>query len=482
MLFNSLEFALFLPLVFILYWSVFNKNLSLQNAFILIVSYFFYAWWDWRFLFLIGTSTLVDYYVGLALYAEKQERRRQLLLAISLAANLSLLGFFKYYDFFLDSFIDAFSLFGAPFEPNRLNVILPIGISFYTLQTLSYTIDIYKKRISPTKNLIVFGAFVSFFPQLVAGPIERAKNLLPQFFKARTFDYATAVNGLQQILWGIIKKVVIADNCARYVNYIYANSDTLPASSLVLGIFFFMFQLYGDFSGYSDIAIGVARLFGFELRKNFSYPFFAENNRQLWHRWHISLSSWFRDYVFFPLGGSQRGKFITWRNIIVVFLISGLWHGAGWHFIIWGILNGVLLIIPFHKVGLGKSDEKKESKSKLPKFRQLVNMLFTGSCFASTFVLFRSVGLEQGLNYYQGLFSASIISKPIVGDFTGAMTTIVLIGVFLIIEWLGRDKKFAIESMHSNHRLLRWLSYIVLVFVTMYFGAFDEVDFIYFQF
>ena len=291
MLFNSIDFALFLPIVFILYWFVFNNNLKRQNLLIVFASYFFYGWWDWRFLFLILFSTIIDYFVGLKLKNEERLKRRKILLWLSITVNLSLLFFFKYYNFFLDNFINAFSFFGVKINGSHLNIILPVGISFYTFQTMSYTIDVYKRKLEPTKDFIAFSAFVSFFPQLVAGPIERATHLLPQFYTKRKFEYCIAVDGMRQILWGLFKKVVIADNCAQYANEIFSNYDSLPGSSLLLGAFFFTFQIYGDFSGYSDIAIGTSRLFGFDLMQNFKFPYFSRDIAEFWRRWHISLST-----------------------------------------------------------------------------------------------------------------------------------------------------------------------------------------------
>jgi D-alanyl-lipoteichoic acid acyltransferase DltB (MBOAT superfamily) len=321
MLFNSLEFAFFLPIVFCLYWLC-NKNLKLQNGVLLLSSYYFYSCWDWRFLSLIILSTIVDYCIGLGLKNESHSISvRKLLLWISIGVNIGLLGFFKYYNFFIEQFTAAFTLFGTSFEGSTISIILPVGISFYTFQTLSYTIDVYRKKIEPTTNVLAFSAFVSFFPQLVAGPIERASNLLPQFIKKKQFDYTSAVDGMRQILWGLFKKMIIADNCAEIANTIFYSPADHSASTLVLGAVFFTFQIYGDFSGYSDIAIGTARLFGFNLMKNFSFPYFSRDIAEFWRRWHISLSTWFRDYVYIPLGGSKTSKAKQIRNVFIVFLV-----------------------------------------------------------------------------------------------------------------------------------------------------------------
>lgn len=323
MQFNSLDFAIFLPIVFFFYWFVFKRNIKLQNLLIVVASYVFYGWWDWRFLSLIAFSTLVDYTVGIKLGTEKRALQRKVLLWISIVVNLGFLDFFKYYNFFVDNFTEAFSFFGKDISVNSLNIILPVGISFYTFQTLSYSIDVYRKKLEPTKDLIAFSAFVSFFPQLVAGPIERATNLLPQFYNKRTFDYQKAVDGMRQILWGLFKKVVIADNAAEYANLFFNNSEDYSGSTLLLGGIFFTIQVYGDFSGYSDIAIGTARLFGFDLMRNFRYPFFSRDIAEFWRRWHISLTTWFRDYLYIPLGGSRGNTAMKVRNVFIIFIVSG---------------------------------------------------------------------------------------------------------------------------------------------------------------
>jgi alginate O-acetyltransferase complex protein AlgI len=322
MLFNSIDFAIFLPIVFVLYWFVANKNLKLQNLLIVAASYLFYGWWDWRFLSLILFSTIIDYSIGRKLSIEENQTKRKVLLWTSILVNFGFLGFFKYYNFFQDNFITAFSFFGSEIKANSLHIILPVGISFYTFQTLSYTIDVYKRKLEPTTDFIGFSAFVSFFPQLVAGPIERATHLLPQFYKQREFNYAKAVDGMRQILWGLFKKVVIADNCAEYANIIFNNSEDYSGSTLVLGALFFTFQIYGDFSGYSDIAIGTSRLFGFNLMQNFAFPYFSRDIAEFWRRWHISLSTWFRDYLYIPLGGSRGGTWMKVRNTFIIFIIS----------------------------------------------------------------------------------------------------------------------------------------------------------------
>ena len=344
MLFNSLEFAVFLPLVFLVYWLVARKPLWIQNAVVVAASAVFYGWWNWKFLGLIAFSTVLDYTIARLMAGTQETGRRKLLLWISVGANIGLLGFFKYYNFFIDSFVSAFSLFGVSLASPTLNIILPVGISFYTFQTLSYTIDVYRNKMPATNNLLAFAAYVSFFPQLVAGPIERAVDFLPQFLGKRQFELDKAVDGCRQMLWGLAKKVVIADQCGRYVNYIFDCSDMHPGSTLLLGGMLFSIQIYADFSGYSDIAIGAARLFGFSLRRNFAYPFFARDVAEHWRRWHISLSTWFRDYVYIPLGGSRGGQWMSIRNIAIVFLVSGLWHGANWTYVAWGGVHARCLL------------------------------------------------------------------------------------------------------------------------------------------
>jgi D-alanyl-lipoteichoic acid acyltransferase DltB (MBOAT superfamily) len=344
MLFNSLDFAVFLPAVFILYWILNSKNVNFQNGLIVIASYVFYGWWDWRFLMLIIFSTVVDYTLGLWIHKSNDESKRKYFLYASLLINLGLLGFFKYYNFFIQNFVDAFTFFGNPISSSSLNIILPVGISFYTFQTLSYTIDVYRRKLEPTSSFISFAAFVSFFPQLVAGPIERATNLLPQFYTKRKFDLEQAKIGVRQIVWGLFKKVVIADTCAQYANQIFDNSANHDGFTLLMGAVAFTFQIYGDFSGYSDIAIGTARLFNFKLMENFRYPYFSRDIAEFWRRWHISLSTWFRDYLYIPLGGSRVSRSKVIRNVFIIFVVSGFWHGANWTYIFWGFLNALYFL------------------------------------------------------------------------------------------------------------------------------------------
>ena len=481
MLFNSIDFAIFLPIIFILYWFVFNKDLKRQNFLIVVASYIFYGWWDWRFLSLILFSTLVDYSIGLALSSEKKLARRKILLWISILVNLGFLGFFKYYNFFLDSFVQAFSVFGYTININSLNIILPVGISFYTFQTLSYTIDVYRRKLDSTQDFIAFSAFVSFFPQLVAGPIERAENLLPQFYKNRTFEYDKAVDGLRQILWGFFKKIVIADNAAQIANEIFNNSTDYSGSTLILGALFFAFQIYGDFSGYSDIAIGTSRLFGFNLKQNFAFPYFSRDIAEFWRRWHISLSTWFRDYLYIPLGGSKGSIWIKIRNTFAIFIVSGFWHGANWTFIVWGILNA-LYFMPLLLLKKNRNHTDVVAQSRyLPSIREFFQMLLTFSLTVLAWIFFRAESIEHALSYISEIFSQSFFSRPY---FSGHMRlTSILIVIFIILEWMGRENLYAIEKIGFKWlRIARWLLYAFIIFLIGFYMQTIETPFIYFQF
>lgn len=478
MLFNSIDFAIFLPVVFILYWFVTNRSLKLQNFLIVAASFFFYGWWDWRFLSLLIFSIAVDYLIGRSLLNQENQRKRTFILWLSIITNLGFLGFFKYYNFFVDNFVEAFRFFGHELNPRMLNIILPVGISFYTFQTLSYTIDVYKRKLEPTKDIIAFAAFVSFFPQLVAGPIERATNLLPQFYRKRTFEYDKAVDGMRQILWGLFKKIVIADNCAYYANEIFNHSSDYSGSTLVLGALFFTFQIYCDFSGYSDIAIGTARLFGFGLMRNFAFPYFSRDIAEFWRRWHISLSTWFRDYLYIPLGGSQgsRGKVI--RNVFIIFIVSGFWHGANWTFIVWGALNAFY----FLPLLLSKRNRKHieiAAKGKLlPNLRELTAILLTFGLTVFAWIFFRAENLDHAFQYISGIFSSALFSIPIVLP----KTIIIFIIVFILIEWQGRENQYAIEKLGLKWpAVFRYTMYFLLIFTLFWFGGEDQ-QFIYFQF
>ncbi len=482
MLFNSIDFAIFLPIVFLLYWFVTNKNLKLQNFLIVLASYVFYGWWDWRFLSLIIFSTVVDFTIGQKLRNEENELKRKALLWSSILVNLGFLGFFKYYNFFLDNFITAFSFFGTEIKANSLNIILPVGISFYTFQTLSYTIDVYNRKLEPTKDFIAFSAFVSFFPQLVAGPIERATNLLPQFYKKRSFNYSKAIDGMRQILWGLFKKIVIADNCAEYANLIFNNSDDYSGSTLVLGALFFTFQIYADFSGYSDIAIGTSRLFGFNLKQNFAVPYFSRDIAEFWRRWHISLSTWFRDYLYIPLGGSRGGTWIKVRNTFIIFIVSGFWHGANWTFIVWGALNAIYFL-PLLLTNNNRNNLETVAIGKFfPSIKELSLMLLTFGMTVFAWIFFRANNIEHATSYISEILSLSLFTIPKFAGMGEALTTIILVAVFVLIEWQGRERQYAISHLGIKwKRPLRYAMYYAIIISIFWFGG-KEQQFIYFQF
>lgn len=482
MLFNSIDFVIFLPIVFALYWFVINKNLKLQNLLIVNASLIFYGWWDWRFLFLIIFSTIVDYTIGRLLFIEKNQIKRKTLLWISILVNIGFLGFFKYHNFFIDNFVTAFTFFGSEIKANSLNIILPVGISFYTFQTLSYTIDVYKRKLEPTKDLIAFSAFVSFFPQLVAGPIERATNLLPQFYKKREFDYSKAVDGMRQILWGLFKKIVIADNCAEFANLIFNNSSDFSGSTLVVGAIFFTFQIYGDFSGYSDIAIGTSRLFGFNLKQNFAFPYFSRDIAEFWRRWHISLSTWFKDYLYIPLGGSLGGTWLKVRNTFIIFIVSGFWHGANWTFVVWGALNA-LYFLPLLITKNNRNHLDVVAKGKFfPSLKESALMLLTFGLTVLSWIFFRANSIDHAFSYIGSIFSSSLFILP---DFSGvgrALRLFILILIFMLIEWVGRENQFAIQQLGLKwSRPLRRGMYFIFIIFIFWFGQ-NEQQFIYFQF
>lgn len=402
---------------------------------------------------------------------------------VSLCVNLGLLGVFKYYNFFLDSFVEAFSMLGMEMAPERLNIILPVGISFYTFQTLSYTIDVFRRRVEPTRDLVSFAAFVSFFPQLVAGPIERASNLLPQFHNARSFHYDRAVNGLRQILWGLFKKVVIADNCAQLADMIFNGSENFGGSTLLLGAVFFAFQIYGDFSGYSDIAIGTARLFGFNLMKNFAFPYFSRDIAEFWRRWHISLSTWFRDYLYIPLGGSKVGRPRVIRNIFIIFIVSGFWHGANWTFIIWGGLNA-LYFLPLLLVNKNRKHLDLVAENHLfPDFKEFLQILITFGLTCLAWVFFRAESVGHAFSYISEIFSTSLFTVPSVLSSPDTLLTLLLLTLFVVAEWLGRSGDFALEAVSRfKLRPMRWAVYCILIFCLGMFMEVDGSPFIYFQF
>ncbi|GGD10016.1 MBOAT family O-acyltransferase [Hyunsoonleella pacifica] len=480
MLFNSIDFAIFLPIVFFIYWFVIQKNLKLQNLLIILASYVFYGWWDYRFLALIVFSSLLDYSIGIGLNKYNDKTKRKGLLILSLLVNLGFLGFFKYYNFFLDNFVDAFSFFGKDISAQGLNIILPVGISFYTFQTLSYTIDVYRKRLEPTKDIISFLAFVSFFPQLVAGPIERATNLLPQFYQKRKFVYSKAIDGMRQILWGLFKKVVVADNCAAFANQIFDNYSESSASTLFFGALFFTFQIYGDFSGYSDIAIGTSRLFGFNLMRNFAFPYFSRDIAEFWRRWHISLSTWFRDYVYIPLGGSRGGTAMKIRNTFIIFIVSGFWHGANWTFIIWGFLNA-LYFLPIMLMKKNRVNTNGVAEGRLfANYNEIGQIIFTFLLTMIAWVFFRAPSVTDAFLYLRGVLSITFFTIPV--DFNDWLITFAFVIALVVIEWLQRDKEHALELFGTNiPKYMRWSFYVIIFFTIFWYGG-SQQDFIYFQF
>lgn len=483
MLFNSITFLIFLPIVFILYWFVVNKNLKLQNFFILVASYVFYGWWDYRFLSLLFISSVIDYIVGIGLGKTENGRNRKLLLITSLVSNLGLLVFFKYFNFFIDNFIVAMDSVGIPAHRTSLNIVLPVGISFYTFQTMSYTIDIYRRKLQPTSDFLAFFSYVSFFPQLVAGPIERAVNLLPQFYKRRNVTYDNMADGLRQMLLGFFKKIVIADNCAPLVQKIFDISDysTASGATLFFGAFFFAFQIYGDFSGYSDIAIGLARLFGFELMRNFNMPYFSRDIAEFWRKWHISLSTWFRDYLYIPLGGSRVSIKKQIRNTLIVFLVSGFWHGANWTFIVWGLLNALYFLPVLLSGNNRKNIDVIASDSVLPGFGEIISVLITFFLTCIAWIYFRSADVQHANMYIYYMFN-NMLNHP------GSLllwlkeNVSVFILLLLVMEFIYRKRSHSLE-IKDHHPVVRWAVYVVLFFIVIYnTNLHKPQEFIYFQF
>lgn len=480
MLFNSFEFLIFLPAVFLLYWFVF-KPLKWQNLFVVAASYLFYGWWDWRFLILIAITTFCSYASGLLIqkYAGRRTRRR-IVCATNILLNLIILGIFKYLNFFGENFALLLDALGFKCDWVTLDILLPVGISFYTFQALSYTIDVYRGNIQPTRNIVAFFAFISFFPQLVAGPIERATNLLPQFLAPRRFDYAKAVDGMRQILWGLFKKMVVADNCAVAVNMIFGQYQSFDGLTLFIGALLFTFQIYGDFSGYSDIAIGTARLFGINLMRNFNYPYFSRDIAEFWRRWHISLTTWFRDYLYFPLGGSRRGKWKSIRNTFIIFLVSGMWHGANWTFICWGAYNAALFL-PLLISGHNRRYTGVVAQGRLlPSLKELLQMAVTFLLVVIGWIIFRAENINDAFNYI----------TLMVTDFTPCVpqhgkSALFYAALLLVVEWLHRDKQFGLQISDGGgllaRRTVRWAIYVVLALFTLLWAGTQE-EFIYFQF
>lgn len=482
MLFNSVEFAIFLPIVFGLYWFLTNHNLRLQNILLLASSYFFYACWDWRFLFLLLFSTLLDYLTGIKIGKTENGKSRLFWLWLSISINLGFLAAFKYYNFFALSFATMLTDIGLRIDPWTLSVVLPVGISFYTFHGLSYVIDIYKKRIAAETNFVDYALFVSFFPLLVAGPIERATHLLPQIQQPRKFDYHKAADGLRQILWGLFKKIAIADNCAIYANMMFDNPEAYSGSARVIGAIFFAFQIYGDFSGYSDIALGTARLFGIELLRNFAFPYFSRDIAEFWRRWHISLSTWFRDYLYIPLGGSKGGAWSKIKNTFIIFILSGFWHGANWTFIVWGVLNAIYFL-PLLLTNKNRNNLQIVADGRAyPTPKELLNIFLTFTLTVFAWIFFRAESITHAMNYISGIFSPSLFSMPNLDGKRDACITGILIVFFIIIEWMGRMHPYALANLGLEWRKpVRYAMYYLLIILIFWFGG-KEQQFIYFQF
>jgi D-alanyl-lipoteichoic acid acyltransferase DltB (MBOAT superfamily) len=491
MLFNSIEFAIYLPIIFILYWFILNKNLKAQNFLLLFASYFFYGWWDLRFLFLLSFLSLLNYFIGIKIEKNEPHRGRNLWLIIGLVINIGVLGIFKYYNFFIDGFIDLISLAGYDIPKSTTKIIVPMGISFWVFLSLSYIIDIYKKNLKANKNIIEVLLTLSFFPIILAGPIQRPVSLLPQIIKKREFNYDQAVDGLKQILWGIFAKVVIADKIAVYVNSIFTNFSEYSGSTLLLGALFFTIQIYADFSGYSNMAIGIAKLLGFSLMQNFAYPYFSRDITEFWKKWHISLTTWFRDYMFLPISFS-----ISWRikkervfliktdhviylaASIITWLLTGLWHGANYTFIFWGMINGGFLIV-YH---LQRNPRKRLFKmigiSNKNFIIISIETLITLIIIVTAWVFFRSNSIKEALLFIDGILSDSLFTIPGIMP----LREILSISVFFIIEWFGRENQYGIAKLGLKwRRPLRWAAYYALI-ITIILMSGKEQQFIYFQF
>ncbi|WP_300978582.1 MBOAT family protein [Flavobacterium sp.] len=477
MFFNSLAFAIFLPIVFFLYWFVFNKTKNTQNALLILASYYFYSCWDWRFLFLLVFSTFLDYYTGIRIEKSNNDKGRKFWFWLSILVNLGFLGVFKYFNFFSDSLAQLLTSVGFKTSPILLDVILPVGISFYTFHGLSYVIDIYYKRIKAEYNFVDYSLFVSYFPLLVAGPIERATHLLPQVKVHRSFDLEKAKEGLAQFVWGLVKKVVIADTCATYANAVFDNYSSMNSLSLILGAIYFAFQIYGDFSGYSDMALGMSKLFGIDLLKNFNYPYFSRDIAEFWRRWHISLSSWFRDYLYIPLGGSQGGMWFKIRNTFIIFLVSGFWHGANWTYVVWGLLNAVyflpLLVLQKNRNNTGPVVVNFDWKG----LQTIVNILITFLLSTIAWVFFRAKSITDAVLYLKQLVYNGDFSSQYLSNERYNYEILLLIGVFVVVEWNNRNR---VEPLSGNHSLVKFGLAIAAI---MALGTFsDYKEFIYFQF
>ena len=480
MSFASIDFAIFMPIVFCIYWALNKTNVKNQNLFLLAASYFFYSWWDWRYLSLIIICSFTNYFAGLLMLKYDSQKTRKIILYACCTVCLGILGVFKYYDFFITSFVEAFSLFGANLHVKTLNFILPIGISFYTFHTLTYTIEVYRRKFEPTKDVTSFFLFVSIFPLAMAGPIERATNLLPQIYKRRTFDYTQATDGMRQILWGLFKKVAVADTCAIYVNMAFENPSAQNGSTLLLGLIFFAFQLYGDFSGYSDMAIGIGKLLGFKFLQNFNYPYFATSFADYWKRNHISMTQWFMDYVYYPMTNNKT-KLWQWNLcMIVTFLLSGLWHGASWTFVLWGLYQGIFIVISMNFQKRRKRFEKKHNlKNNMP--YTFFRMFMTFGIVCIGLVLFRADTISDVYNYCSRICSETLFSKPVLLMIRGDYFIILSIFIMIFIEWLNRNKQYGLQIEKIKSPIIRWGIYFAIIFIIWAFGGQEEA-FIYFQF
>lgn len=477
MIFNSIEFAVFLPIVFALYWFVLKNKFKAQNLFLLAASYFFYGWWDWRFLSLLFLSSAIDYTVGFYLDKTDNPVLRKRLLLVTISVNLIILGVFKYFNFFAESLVELLAKFHVEAGFTTLKIILPVGISFYTFQSMAYVIDVYRKEIKASKDFFTFLAFVSFFPQLVAGPIQRAKHLLPQFHQARIFKYDIAVTGLRLILYGLFKKVVIADNLATFVDEVFSHPEIYSGWVSITAVLFFAIQIYCDFSGYSDIAIGTARLFGFDLTENFRTPYFALSLREFWQRWHISLSTWFRDYLYIPLGGNRKGEARQYFNLFITFVISGLWHGANFTFIIWGFIHGACMVM--------EDFVKLRTKFVLP---ALIKWSITFSIVFFAWIFFRAKNLTDAITIIQSLthgFDVNVLSETLSKVYFSSVFVNVLKGclLFLILTELMISRIGFVTFFDTLPRLLRIGYYYLFILLIAFVGLNDNApNFIYFKF
>jgi D-alanyl-lipoteichoic acid acyltransferase DltB (MBOAT superfamily) len=482
MLFNSLAFAVFLPVVFLLYWFVFGRNVKGQNLFIVAASYFFYGWCDWRFLLLIAFTSLCSYASGILIHKYRNvSRKAKLFSVLNIVVNLLVLGAFKYYDFFATSFANVF--LRGRVDGLLLHLALPIGISFYTFKALSYSIDVYRGKLEPTRDVVQFFAFVGFFPELLAGPIDRAASLLPQFAKPRSFDYETGIDGLRQFLWGLFKKIAVADTCAVYVDQVLSPGMSPSGSTVLLASILYSFQIYGDFSGYSDMAIGTGKLFGIKLMRNFAFPYFSRDVAEFWRRWHISLTTWFRDYVYIPLGGSRCSKGKIVRNTFVIFLLSGLWHGANWTFIAWGAYHA-LLFLPMILLGKNRKYQDVVAQDRfLPSWKEFWQMLSVFFLVTVGWILFRADDIAQGWTWLRTLCSRSLFSVPASLTSRTFVPIAVYLTMLVVIEWFQRQQEHALKPFAGKRvaNTLFYLAVLVAVFAAAVSAQGDRA-FIYFQF